>query len=100
MMTDQLSRREIMEQRSYSRRFPEAQRSLMAFTNDDGTDVLKIDVEYEWEPIGCGDGRVMCSKPKMPEHFHASDENMRIDIADQVGHWHGVKIKVENVEFL
>jgi len=25
---------------------------------------------------------------------------MRIDIADQVGHWHGVKIKVENVEFL
>jgi len=100
MMTDQLSRREIMEQRSYSRRFPEAQRSLMAFTNDEGDDVLHIDVEYEWEPLGCGDGRVMCAKPKMPEHFHASDENMRIDIADQVGHWHGVKIKVENVEFL
>lgn len=97
----EFSRAQLLERREHRRTFPEACIAEMTFTDDEGMeDNISLEVEYEWEPIGFDDGSVIVTRPKFPEHFIVSDENLRIDLADQIGHRHRVSVKPENVTLI
>lgn len=97
---EEFTQSELIARREHSNRFPEAQSAIMEFTNDEGDEIVKVEVEYEWEPVGCGEAHVTVKRPVFKEGFNASDENVRIDIADQVSHRHRIIVKIQNVYFL